>query len=104
MTTLTSRPAPVDPELPREHYLALVTPTVNILQWVTTKLILTDDSQGAIDLAYETIEDVLRCMVLEDYAIMAMPGTLRHLVYDVAVRPVAGSPFFALRVSFQIMP
>ena len=104
MASLTSRPAQPASALSQQEIVDAARPAANIVNWLTSMIRFPDDSLSAVRGAQQTIEDALGCLMLHDYAVVAVPGTMTTLNYDVAVKPFEHGPFVAFHVAFQIQP
>jgi hypothetical protein len=103
MAVLSSRPAPSTVPTQQE-VLDAARPAVNLVIWLSGMIRYPDDSIAAVRGGLQTIEDALECLMLPEVAVMALPGTMNTLVYNVAVRPLPNGPFVGWHASFKIQP
>jgi len=105
MTKLTSRPDPLPPIPTKYDLLEAAKPAVNILTWVSQRVVYPDDSSHSISTAFDMIEEALECLMLPDFVVMAAPSpSYRELHYDVAVKPLRDAPFVSFKVIFRVQP
>jgi len=105
MVVLSSRPSqPVNSGPSDQEVLDAAAPAANILNWVATIVRFSDDSPRAVREGAQTIEDALSCLLLPDFSVVAVPGLIGFLHYDVAVRPLAAAAFVSFKVQFRIQP
>jgi hypothetical protein len=79
-------------------------PSINLIGWLGRTLKFRDDHSSTIAAARIVIEEALECMVLQDYAVVAIPGPKTHLVYEVAVQPLKMHALVYFKASFLIQP
>lgn len=105
MASLSSRPIKAKPVIPsQQELLEASRPAANVVTWLTSLIRFPDDSLGSVQTAKQTIEEALECLMLADYLVVAVPGTMLTLHYDVAVKPFEHGPFVAFQVAFKIQP
>jgi hypothetical protein len=83
----------------------LAVPAINVLGWITTQIWFPDDSQTSMRSGYEIVDELLGCLRLYHYVIMAAPSPANVVVYDVAIKPIKDAPgYVAFKVTFRIQP
>jgi hypothetical protein len=105
MAKLTSRQTSTVPVINDYSILKACTPSINLLNWVSGRMLLPDDSQKTISGTHLLIEEALDCMVLTDYVVMSAPSvSILELYYDVALQPFDFGPYLSVKVKFRVRP
>lgn len=78
-------------------------PSINIVTWLGRTMKFQDDHPRTIRAALGVIEEALECMVLEDYAVLPIPASAKHLAYEVAVQPLQYHALVYFKVQFDIL-
>lgn len=103
MAVLSSR-QPTAPVAPQQAVIDAAQPSVNIVLWLSSMMKFTEDSPEQVQGAQTMLEEALECMLLEDFAVLAVPGiSTNYLHFEVAVKPFVKAPYVFFRTQFQIV-
>lgn len=103
MGTISSRPAAT--RASQKHLKELAAPSVNILNWLATRITYRDDSQNSMSQAHKIIDEALDCMQLLNHIIAVAPTISQNeLRFDVAIQVLENEPYIAFDVIFYIRP
>lgn len=83
--------------------LDAATPSIRIVEWLSSRMHFSDNSPVSVAAATEVIEEALECMELDDYAVQPMIGTRHQITFDVAIKPFDIGAFVFFQVSFQVI-
>lgn len=106
MTILSSRPnPPVSAGIPtQQDVLDAATPSIRIVEWLTSRMHFSDNSPTSVAAAADMIEEALECMELDDYAVQPLLfGGPQRITFDVAIKPFDIGAFVFFQVSFQVI-
>lgn len=101
MTILSSRPS-AEFEYTDDDLLDAIAPTVNLLNWLSSKTVFNDSDLYTVGEGKKIIEELIGCFEFPDYLVTPVPGTLSSLTYEIAVRPFDFPKYVTFRASFRV--
>ncbi len=103
MPTLSSRPLVPSTKITQQDVMEAAQPSINIVSWLARTMKFQDDHPRTVRAAQGVIEEALDCMVLRDYAVLALPSIARHLAFEIALQPLSVHVVVYFNVQFDIL-
>lgn len=105
MPTLSSRPD-LDQDYSDADLLDAIRPAINVLDWLSAKTALPDNTAASGREGKQVIEEVLSCFGFEDYTVLQNVSPIGFFLYDVAVKPfnMPVDKFVTFRLTLRVKP